>query len=178
MQTENIQIAKPNESDAAERIIEFTVFGHPQQRGSKQASLVPKRGGGFVEKNGKPIVVARDMNKHSGNWMQEVKHAALKVVGTNHVLLTGPIELTMAFYFLRPKSHYGTGRNGGKLKNSAPKLHAQSPDLAKLIRCLEDALTGIVYRDDCQVFRYGAGTQRYWTDSQERAVVRVREVKV
>jgi Holliday junction resolvase RusA-like endonuclease len=153
----------------------FTVLGRAQQRGSKQASLIPKRGGGWVEKNGRPIVVARDDNAKSKDWMQEVKHAAIAELSSIE-LITGAIELTAEFYFKRPGSHYGSGKNASTLKPSAPMIHAQSPDLAKLLRSLEDALSGVVWRDDKQVFRYGAGTQRYWTDSHERTVVTVREV--
>lgn len=156
-------------------VYRFTVFGRAQQRGSKQASLIPKRGGGWVEKNGRPMVVARDMNKKSKDWMQEVKYAAVSELG-QIPLLAGPIELTAEFYFSRPKSHYGTGKNATRLKASAPVIHAQSPDLAKLLRSLEDALTGVAWRDDKQVFRYGAGTQRYWTELQERTVVTIKEV--
>jgi hypothetical protein len=55
------EIAGPGWDDlASETVYHFTVLGRGQQRGSKQASLIPKRGGGFVEKNGRPMVVARD----------------------------------------------------------------------------------------------------------------------
>lgn len=153
--------------------IEFTVYGTPQQRGSKQAGLIPKRGGGFLTTaTGRPIVAARDDNPKSKDWMQEVRSAAVQAIGPNWELITCPIELSIAFYFARPKSHYGSGKNASQLKPSSPLFHAQSPDLAKLIRCLEDALTGIVWRDDRQVFRYSS-MQRFWTQAQEKAVVTI-----
>lgn len=151
----------------------FTVLGRAQQRGSKVASLIPKRGGGFITHNGRPVVAARDSNKKSKDWMQEVKSAAISQLGEIK-LLTGPIELTAEFYFARPSSHYGSGKNANVLKPSAPIVHAQSPDLAKLLRSLEDALTKVVWLDDKQVFRYGNGTQRLWTESHEKTVVRIR----
>ena len=40
----------------------------------------------------------------------------------------------MNFRFVRPKSHYGTGRNAKKLKPSAPPHHTQKPDATKLLR--------------------------------------------
>ena len=156
---------------------QFVVLGRAQQRGSKLASLIPKRGGGFVEKNGRPKVVARDMNAKSKGWMQDVKWAAVQQIGKIE-LLTGPIELTARFYFARPSSHFGTGKNAGVLKASAPEYHAQSPDLAKLLRSLEDALTGVAWQDDKLVFSYGVGTGRYWAETQERTEVEIREVKV
>lgn len=153
----------------------FTVWGRGQQRGSKVPSLIPKRGGGFVSKNGRPILVARDSNKKSGDWMQEVRRAAIDQFGTIE-LIQGPIELTARFYFARPKSHFGSGKNAGVLKASAPRIHAQSPDLAKLLRSLEDAITGVLWKDDKLVCRYGIGTGRYWTDTQERTEVEIREI--
>lgn len=157
------------------REIRFTVLGRGQQRGSKQASLIPKRGGGFVTKNGRPIVACRDMNPKSKDWMQEVKAVAFEAMQSQSLIL-GPVELSATFYFLRPKSHFGTGRNAGEIKASAPVEHAQSPDLAKLLRSLEDALTGVVWRDDRQVFRYGPDTQRRWCEDYERTEVVIREI--
>jgi crossover junction endodeoxyribonuclease RusA len=153
--------------------LKFTVIGRPQQRGSKVAGLIPKRGGGFVEKNGRPIVVARDANQNSKAWMDSCKLAAHQAF--NGELLKGPIELRVSFYFNRPQSHYGTGNNASKLKPSAPEYHTQSPDLDKLVRCLGDALTGVVYVDDRQVFR--TYSERNWTTRTECAVVTIIEVK-
>jgi len=65
--------------------------------------------------------------------------------------VSGPVSLNCLFLFQRPKTHYGTGKNSMTLKPSAPMSHIQKPDNDKLLRAVEDALTGIVYIDDCQV---------------------------
>lgn len=154
--------------------LDFIVLGRPQQRGSKTAIPIGKRGGGFLTRaNGSPMLAIKDDNEKSKSWMQEVRSAAAAAHG-GRPLLMGPIELSIEFHFSRPKHHYRTGRNAHLLKDDAPRSHAQSPDLAKLIRCLEDALTGIVWMDDRQVFRY-ANMQRVWTSSQEMAIVRITE---
>ena len=154
--------------------VSFIVFGRPQQRGSKRAVLIPKRGGGWLERNGRPVVAARDMNERSKDWMALVAAAGRDAYQGD--LLTGPIRLSVVFYFRRPRSHYGKGRNAEKLKESAPQRHAQSPDLAKLMRALEDALTGQVWRDDRQVCWYG-DVRREWTREQERAEVVIEELQ-
>ena len=82
--------------------IKFTVIGRPQQRGSKKVGLIPKRGGGFLEKNGRPIVAARDDNEKSKAWMDSVKFAAYQAYRGQ--LLTGAIELRVTFFFKRPES--------------------------------------------------------------------------
>ena len=153
--------------------IKFTVIGRPQQRGSKKVGLVPARGGGFIEKNGRPIVVARDANDNSKAWMDSVKLAASQAYRGE--LIRSPVHLLVKFYFKRPQSHYGTGSRTSELKKSAPSYHAQSPDLDKLVRCLGDALTGIVYFDDRQVC--GTVSQREWTTTTERAEVIIRSLE-
>ena len=143
--------------------IEFTVIGRPQQRGSKRA-ILPK-GARY------PRII--DDNKRSGPWMAQVRDSAHNAYRGE--LLLGAIRLDAIFRLKRPQTHYGTGRNAGKLKASAPVIHTQSPDLAKLIRCLEDALTGVIYRDDRQIFEYGT-LRREWTTSAEGVSVAVEEV--
>lgn len=151
--------------------IKFTVYGRPQQRGSKQAIARYGKDGKPLMKNGRVMTFAKDMNEKSKEWMSLVRDAASEAYG-NRELLTDPIVLSAVFWFSRPKAHYGSGRNADKLKPSAPIRHAQSPDLAKLVRCLEDALTGIVWRDDKQVFQY-FDIQRRWTMAQERCEVTI-----
>lgn len=153
------------------RIIRFTVHGKPQQRGSKKASLIPKRGGGFVTKNGRPIVAARDMNENSKEWMGQVRDAAANACSGD--LLAGPIRITCWFYFKRPDSHFGSGKNTGRLKPSAPEHHCSFPDLDKLMRAINDSLTGVVWRDDKQVCAFGNETGKFWTTSAECAEIQI-----
>jgi Holliday junction resolvase RusA-like endonuclease len=61
------------------------------------------------------------------------------------------------FRFPRHNSHFGTGKNVGKLKASAPKFVAVKPDVDKLIRAVLDALTDAgVFRDDSRVVQVSA----------------------
>lgn len=151
------------------KIIKFTVFGRPQQRGSKQAALIPKRGGGFVEKNGRPIVAARDMNENSKEWMGQVRDAAHAAY--SGALLRGPVGLKVQFFFKRPKKHYRTGRHACELRDDAPAWHDQTPDCDKLVRAIADSLTGVLLVDDKQVADLVA--MKFWTMESERAEVSV-----
>lgn len=65
--------------------------------------------------------------------------------------VSGPLIVEFKFWLPRPKNHWGTGRNLGKLKDWAPREHITYPDRTKLLRCAEDALKGIVWRDDSQI---------------------------
>ena len=95
-------------------------------------------------------VAVTDDNEKSKSWKHQVASAAMEVVG-DATVLTGPIRFTMCAVFLRPKGHFGTGRNSQIVKTSAPKYHTVKPDVLKLARCVEDALTGVVWKDDAQI---------------------------
>jgi len=141
--------------------IKFTVFGKPAQMGSKKAFVVGKR-----------AIITDDNSQKRKQWANAVASAAAEAMDGRD-LITGPIVLRVDFFFARPQSHYGSGKNANALKASAPSRHVQSPDLDKLIRCLGDALTGIIFIDDRQIFRIEC--TRFWTDTQERATVEVTE---
>lgn len=85
------------------------------------------------------------------------------------------VSLTISFRFLRPQSHHGTGRNRRKLRPSAPAQHAKAPDINNLVKTVEDALKGHLWRDDSQVASYGAMDKRWTTSPHEQgAYVEVR----
>ena len=122
-----------------ENPIEIVVFGEAKPAGSKTA---------FQHPHTKQMIVT-DASKGSRPWKNNVAQAAGQQYGGE--LLTDALVLEVDFYEVRPKSHYGTGRNAGIVKESAPMYPSKKPDATKLLRGTEDALTGIVYRDDSQV---------------------------
>ena len=89
-----------------------------------------------------------------------------------------PVEVTIVASFPRPLAHYGTGRNLGVLKASAPATpHAQIPDPDKLARLVLDALKNArVLHDDAQVSqlivekRWAPRTTEPWTRVTVRTV--------
>ncbi len=98
-------------------------------------------------------------------WREAVKTAAL-TVQDDQPPLDGPIDVTVHFYLPRPKGHYGTGRNTGKLKHSAPSHPATRPDVDKLVRSTLDALgDAYMFTDDSQVVNLVAG-KRYATNER------------
>lgn len=82
--------------------------------------------------------------------------------------LEGPVVVELLFRLPRPKGHY-VNRDGIRLREGAPTLHAQIPDLDKLIRAVLDGLTkGQVWRDDGQVAELRA--RKVWTDQGDEGV--------
>lgn len=128
--------------------LRFTVLGKPQPAGSKRAFA--------VKKGGVPTgqIAVTDDNPKAKSWQREVKIAAreaLDAIGPDGLLTADAVSVSMTFYAARPKGHYGTGRNAAVLKPSAPPLPIVKPDSLKLARGTEDAMTGVVYKDDSQV---------------------------
>ena len=64
-----------------------------------------------------------------------------------------PVHLDMVFVLPRPKGHYGTGRNAGKIKDSSPSHPKGRPDIDNYIKFCMDCIngTGKVWKDDSQV---------------------------
>jgi len=120
-------------------VIAFTVYGIPRPGGSKRA---------FFRAGMKRPVVTEDCRR-SKDWRSDVKAAAL--AGYKGPPLVGPLVLDVIFLMPRPKGHYGTGKRAGLLKASAPYHCETKPDATKLLRSTEDALTGILWRDDSQI---------------------------
>ena len=66
-----------------------------------------------------------------------------------------PLWVDMVFTFTRPKSHYRTGRNAHLLRDGAPVRPLGYPDVSKLARSTEDALTDSgAIRDDSRIVEY------------------------
>lgn len=131
-------------------LVAFTVPGTPQQRGSKRAGLIPKKGGGWLEKNGRPIVAARDDNEKSAGWMELARVCAARA-WQGRPLHLDPVALSIEFRFARLKDHYGSRKGVRYVKDSAPYYKAGTPDLDKLVRALGDSLTSVVLGDDKQI---------------------------
>lgn len=119
-------------------MIRFTVHGTPQPAGSKRGFPI-RRAGGVM---GVAIV---DANPKSRDWKTTVSQTAQE--HCRGALLDGPLAVEFVFFVVRPKGHFG--KRG--LLPSAPAYPATKPDVLKLARGVEDALSGIAYRDDALI---------------------------
>lgn len=123
-------------------MISFTVHGEARPAGSKRAFAHPATG---------KIIVTDSSGKPGKDWRRAVADAAADAAPAE--VLTGPVAVTMSFYRRRPKSHHRTGKNAHLLRETAPAFPTTRPDVLKLARACEDAMTGIVYADDAQIVR-------------------------
>jgi Holliday junction resolvase RusA-like endonuclease len=111
------------------RRFHFTVYGEAKSQGSKRAWYNAAIG----------RVQMVEQVKGLGDWRKRVAQAAGEQC-ISDPLIDGPCSLSIVVYRQRPKS--------------APRrvrFPATAPDASKLLRAIEDALTGILYVDDSRI---------------------------
>jgi Holliday junction resolvase RusA-like endonuclease len=93
---------------------------------------------------------SKESEKRIKSWMNTVRNAAQLAYGAQ-MPIAGPVAVEMTFFRKRPDNQVGTGRNAGVVKEWAPRYPIVYPDVLKLARGIEDAMTGVVYLDDAQI---------------------------
>jgi len=115
-------------------------------------------------KAGKARAIVTSDNKSLKSWEDSVRNAAQGIAG--QVFFDGAIALHVVFYLQRPKS----------VKESARPFMTTKPDLSKLVRGLEDALTEILWKDDAQVTAITASKIYAAAHESSRAIVTITEI--
>lgn len=120
-------------------------------------------------------MTARNGRAFAKNSETTIEHRNLVVYALaqewgDQVPIQGPVAASFVFRFARPTSHYGTGRNEGRLLGSAPLLHHRTPDVDKTTRLMCDALTiaGVI-KDDALISMVRA--EKQWTEGRSETVV-------
>ena len=134
-------------------ILNFTVHGEARPAGSKRAFALRRRDGTLVTRpGGAPVINVTDDNPKSKDWKGTVAWAAREAVGSGFALLHGPLVVTFSFYRTRPKGHLKPDGLLAKSGRDNP-YPTTKPDVLKLARGAEDALTGVLWRDDAQIVK-------------------------
>ncbi len=151
-------------------IIDFNVVGDPAPGGSKSAFPVRRgKGGPLIIKNmvvegneedgykvyGTPVISISDAGgKANVKWKRAVKKAGT-LAYMRPPLADMPLKVGFGFTIARPKYHYGTGRNANTIKPKYADIEEplSAPDLSKYVRSTEDALTGVIWKDDSIIVR-------------------------
>lgn len=135
------------------------VLGDPKAQGRPRAA-----------KRGKFIQVYDDPKSRKA----KEKLAVIVQQKAPEKLLDCPLQVDLAFYLPRPKSHYGTGKNEGQLKMQFAYIyHTKKPDIDNLRKLVMDAMTGIFWRDDSLVCR-GATVKEY--SERPRTEIRIKKL--
>jgi Holliday junction resolvase RusA-like endonuclease len=125
------QMLEIQNAETQKAAIRFTVPGIAQPKGSSR--IVPRGG----VRGGRPILTAA--NRKTAPWQRSIAWMALEAMRKRGPMV-GPIAISVRFYLERPATQ--------QPPRARPDV---KPDLDKLTRAACDALTGVVYADDCQV---------------------------
>lgn len=131
-------------------MIDITVHGKPEPAGSKKAFVITDKG----KTKARAVVV--DANTKSTVWKASVARQALEQY--EDAPLEGPLAVAFIFFLTKPKS----------VKREKPSVR---PDLTKLIRAVEDALTGVIWKDDAQIVRQTASKDYTEGESFVRVII-------
>lgn len=118
--------------------LRFFVPGVPAPGGSKKFV-------GLAKSTGRAILIDAAGAKNK-NWRSSVAQVAAGAM-SGKPQLTAALAVSFTFFMPRPKAHL---RTNGAVKPKAPRVPVTKPDVIKLARSTEDAMTSIVYRDDSQ----------------------------
>lgn len=129
--------------------ISFFVAGEPAMKGSTKSFP-------FKGKDGRIHVSTTNASNRTEPWQGRVATEAQRVYESRGVLITVPVEVSMRFYFTRPKS----------VSVKKRKYPTCKFDLDKLARNVLDGLTGTIYEDDQQVIDFGKVSKRYADNGQ------------
>lgn len=146
-------------------LLDVHVNGVPAAQGSKRYLGVGSKG----------KVRMAEMSKRVEPWRADIRAAVedAYMAGISTGAYTDPIAIDLYFILPRPGSHYRTGANAGKLRDTAPRYPAGRPDLDKLVRAVLDAIgsTGRVWNDDAQVCHVNAW--KYYATPDEPVGVQI-----
>ena len=121
------------------------IAGSPATAGSKNAFPIERSPGKWG------CVLTDASGKKGKDWRRLVQAIARQGMIGREMMEGVAVEFELTTYLKRPKSHYRTGKFSEQLKPSSPTYPIYKPDVTKLMRATEDALAGIVWKDDCQV---------------------------
>ena len=115
--------------------VTFTAYAQPQPQGSMRKVRNRRTG---------EIILTSD-NRNLKPYREEVTRAArqaLHAAGLAEPMAAKHVPVAITFVFtLRRPAHCPKGRTEPVVK----------PDLSKLVRATEDAMTGFIYHDDAQI---------------------------
>lgn len=118
----------------------------------------------FCMRGNRPI--AFNPHKDKKNWFR------LQISQQFNSVLEFPIELDIVFYMPIPKSSSKKKKND---MSSGKTKHIKKPDIDNLVILTLNCMTGIVYRDDSQVYKIVAD-KRYDENPRTEIVVKWEEL--
>lgn len=161
----------------------ITVLGDPETQGSKKPL-------GFRRtRDGRLVGNFAEDNENLPAWRAAVATEATRARDTLPwkrrlaFPLDGPLAVEMIFTLgPKPKSRPAWWPGAVRWSRTLMWRPASKPDLSKLLRAAEDALTGVLWKDDARVVQYDRLAKHYVGDATPDAldrpgvVIRIRQI--
>jgi crossover junction endodeoxyribonuclease RusA len=110
---------------------------------------VPQGSGKAITSRSTNRAIFLHSNREQLKGFRAAVKAAVEKAGVTEPI-TGPVRVRCDFFLPRPKAHYRA--NGSRLRIDAPVFPTTRPDVDKLLRAVNDALTEAgAWKDDSQV---------------------------
>ncbi len=143
----------PAPVDPGGALFAAAIKGKPAPQGSKRPMAIYAGKGTERRFTGK-IYMKEQTAENLDPWRSRVTSESIQVCD-GRPPLDEALLAVMVFTAARPKNHYRTGRNAHLLRDDAPARPLKKPDVSKLARAVEDALTDAgVYKDDSLIVEY------------------------
>lgn len=120
--------------------ITFFVPGKSMPAGSKSAFRF-----------GNKISVTDSSGQKGKSWRETIQAIASQAY--DGPILMGALRVTFMFIVKRPQSHFkrSKGKTSEIVRDGVAKWPVVKPDVLKLARAVEDALTDVIWNDDSQI---------------------------
>lgn len=128
------QVKTERQRQSMSNNIQLTILGSPKAQKRAKACQIAGH-----------INIYDPSSKDKGDLLRIIQDKAPEKPFSN------PIVLTVCYFMPRPKGHYGTGKNTGKLKDNAPVWHTKKPDVDNLAKILFDVMSKVFFYDDSQI---------------------------
>jgi Holliday junction resolvase RusA-like endonuclease len=140
----------------------FIILGDPKGQPRHRSSIIAGHVHTYESKEGR---------ENKGNIRAQVVAQKPRIIDKGK-----PVLLHIQAYMPRPSSHFGTGKNAGKLKESAPFWHTVKPDSDNILKAVKDALKGVCWYDDSQVCDERIIKPYEYSGISPRTVITIREM--
>lgn len=135
--------------------LHFEVLGHAEPAGSK--TNMPRRRFPVTLHSMRDFLAAFplvDANPKSKGWKEKVAQAAsAAMLRDRRELMEGPLFVQITVRRARPKGHFRKDGVTLSLDGMRSEHPTSKPDVLKYARGIEDACTGIVWKDDAQIVK-------------------------
>ena len=141
------------------KTIKLIIPGEPKAQERHRSVIMPRKKAVVLEARNKTtgkterFYRKKDLFMHNYDPSYRVKRDISRIIGALAPVppWRGPIRVDRYYYFPYLRGHYGTGRNAGNVKVTAPIWKGTRPDVDNFDKLLFDVISGLFIKDDGQI---------------------------